>query len=80
MFLRGTSQHTVGWLLVGSGIRKAQDVGAHRKHQYNERPTVIRELWKRAFWLLVSFDRIGSAALGRNCGVGEEEFVLFSCV
>jgi hypothetical protein len=31
------------------------------------------ELWRRAFWLLVAFDRIGSVALGRPCCINEEE-------
>jgi hypothetical protein len=35
--------------------------------------TVQEELWKRAFWLLVAFDRVGSVSLGRPCCIGEEE-------
>jgi hypothetical protein len=31
------------------------------------------ELWRRAFWLLVAFDRVGSVALGRPCCINEEE-------
>jgi hypothetical protein len=73
MFLRGTASHPVGWFIVGVGIRKAQDVGAHRKNVYNNKPSVDEELWKRAWWCLVAFDRVGSTSLGRPCGVGEEE-------
>ena len=39
-----------GWIMVGVGLRLAQDVGAHRRQSPNTRPTVEDELWKRAFW------------------------------
>ncbi|KAF9241629.1 fungal-specific transcription factor domain-containing protein [Melanogaster broomeanus] len=74
MFLRGTAFHPVGWLFISIGLRKAQDVGAHRKKIYGDKPSVEEELWKRAFWMLVLYDRIGSAALGRPCCSGEEDF------
>ncbi|KAH7926730.1 hypothetical protein BV22DRAFT_1008428 [Leucogyrophana mollusca] len=74
MFLRGTAFHPVGWLFISIGLRKAQDVGAHRKKVYGNKPSVEEELWKRAFWMLVLYDRIGSAALGRPCCSGEEDF------
>lgn len=74
MFLRGTAFHPVGWLFISIGLRKAQDVGAHRKKIYGTKPSVEEELWKRAFWVLVLYDRIGSAALGRPCCSGEEDF------
>ncbi|KAG1816057.1 fungal-specific transcription factor domain-containing protein [Suillus subaureus] len=74
MFLRGTAYHPVGWLFISIGLRKAQDVGAHRKKIYGAKPSVEEELWKRAFWVLVLYDRIGSAALGRPCCSGEEDF------
>ncbi|KAJ3517259.1 hypothetical protein NLJ89_g629 [Agrocybe chaxingu] len=56
------------------GIRKAQDVGAHRKRAYQADMTADNELWKRAFWHLVAFDRLGSTSLGRSCTVVEEDF------
>ncbi|KAG6333681.1 hypothetical protein ID866_5411 [Astraeus odoratus] len=74
MFVRGTAFHPVAWLFISVGIRKAQDVGAHRKKVYGDKPSVEGELWKRAFWILVLYDRIGSAALGRPCCSGEEDF------
>ncbi|OAX39998.1 hypothetical protein K503DRAFT_715433 [Rhizopogon vinicolor AM-OR11-026] len=74
MFLRGTAFHPVAWLFISIGLRKAQDVGAHRKKIYGAKPSVEEELWKRAFWVLVLYDRIGSAALGRPCCSGEEDF------
>ncbi|KAF8910393.1 fungal-specific transcription factor domain-containing protein [Mucidula mucida] len=74
MFLRGTNSHALSWHLTSIGIRKAQDVGAHRRTVYHAKPNVVEELWKRAFWLLLGFDRIGSATLGRTCNVGEEDY------
>ena len=108
MFLRGSSLGPAGWVIIGMGLRKAMDVGAHRKKVYkytninnnkNKKSwnggggsnssntssprsdssfekvpqSVENELWKRAFWMLVLFDRIGSASLGRPCCVREEE-------
>ncbi|KAJ6504939.1 hypothetical protein DFH09DRAFT_1335141 [Mycena vulgaris] len=40
------------WRLVGVGIRLAQEVGAHRRTLPVYKPSVERELWKRAFWVL----------------------------
>ena len=106
MFLRGTSIGPAGWVVIGMGLRKALDVGAHRKKVYKFTNTnnslnksslsnsnqnsprsdgssekvpqsVENELWKRAFWMLVLFDRIGSASLGRPCCIREEEYVSF---
>ncbi|KAJ7710074.1 fungal-specific transcription factor domain-containing protein [Mycena olivaceomarginata] len=53
------------WTLIGIGIRLAQDVGAHRQREGP--PTVESELWKRGFWVLVSYDRQVSMSLGRSC-------------
>lgn len=77
MYLRGTNAFPVAWVFVSVGIRKAQDVGAHRKKIYRADPNVDDELWKRAFWHLVVFDRIGAMILGRACSIAEEEFVFF---
>ncbi|KAF7353488.1 Zn(2)-C6 fungal-type domain-containing protein [Mycena sanguinolenta] len=56
---------SASWALIGIGLRLAQDVGAHRQRE--GQPTVESELWKRAFWVLVSFDRQISMAQGRAC-------------
>lgn len=73
MFLRGSSSYPAAWVFVSVGMRKVQDVGAHRKKVYSGKPTVDEELWKRVFWHLLAFDRIGGANLGRGFGVGEGE-------
>ncbi|KAF7351239.1 Zn(2)-C6 fungal-type domain-containing protein [Mycena sanguinolenta] len=59
------------WTLIGIGIRLAQDVGAHRRRDGT--PTVETELWKRGFWVLVSYDRQVSMSLGRSCATQHED-------
>lgn len=53
------------------GLRKAQDLGVHRKWVYGNELTVEEEQWKRAFWILIVLDRINSAILGRTCCTDE---------
>ncbi|KAJ7662890.1 fungal-specific transcription factor domain-containing protein, partial [Mycena rosella] len=67
------STPTACWMLTGIGVRLAQDVGAHRSKNLRT-PTVESELWKRAFWVIVCYDRLCSAAFGRPCGTQYEDF------
>ncbi|KZT11021.1 uncharacterized protein LAESUDRAFT_644067 [Laetiporus sulphureus 93-53] len=76
MYFRGTVAHSESWTLISIGIRKAQDVGAHRKKVYGRKPTVEEELWKRAVWHLIAMDRLGSMLVGRSCCCREEDFDL----
>ncbi|KAJ6542285.1 fungal-specific transcription factor domain-containing protein [Mycena vulgaris] len=64
------------WKLVGVGIRLAQEIGAHRRTLPVYKPSVERELWKRAFWVLVYMDRSISATLGRTCAIHHNDFDL----
>ncbi|KAJ6511807.1 fungal-specific transcription factor domain-containing protein [Mycena vulgaris] len=64
------------WRLIGVGIRLAQEVGAHRRTPPAEKPSVERELWKRAFLVLVYMDRFISAGMGRTCAIHHEDFDL----
>jgi hypothetical protein len=50
MFLHSSSSPEAGWVLLGTAIRMAMDVGAHRQSTYGPKPTVVGEQWKRAFW------------------------------
>ncbi|KAJ7694369.1 fungal-specific transcription factor domain-containing protein [Mycena rosella] len=68
------STPTPCWTLIGIGIRLAQEVGAHRSKNMSGPPTVESELWKRAFWLIICYDRIASTALGRPCTTQYEDF------
>ncbi|KAK7682544.1 hypothetical protein QCA50_014344 [Cerrena zonata] len=76
VYLQGTSAPQACWTAIGVGIRLAQDVGAHRRKVYSKAPTVEDELWKRAFWCLVSMDRMMSITLGRPCAIQDEDFDL----
>jgi len=78
LFLRNSIAYPVGWHVAAAGLRKAQDVGAHRKKTYREKASVEGELWKRAFWCLILFDVFGSSGLGRSCCISEEECVDFT--
>ncbi|KAI0644481.1 fungal-specific transcription factor domain-containing protein [Trametes meyenii] len=62
------------WTLIGLGLRVAQDVGIHRKKTYSTMSRVEGELWKRAFWCLVAFDRVTSFTMGRACALQDEDF------
>ncbi|THU81703.1 hypothetical protein K435DRAFT_841203 [Dendrothele bispora CBS 962.96] len=44
------------WILSGTAIRLAHGRGIHRRSQQNTKPTVEGELWKRAFWALITVD------------------------
>jgi hypothetical protein len=54
-FLQGSSVPQTCWLIIGVGIRLAQDVGAHRRKVYGSKPSVVREQWIRVFWSACSF-------------------------
>ncbi|KAG5729774.1 hypothetical protein E4T56_gene936 [Termitomyces sp. T112] len=54
------------WTELGTALRMAQEVGAHRRRTLKA-PTVEDELWKRAFWVLNSLDRLLSSFSGRQC-------------
>ncbi|KAF8173174.1 fungal-specific transcription factor domain-containing protein [Mycena galopus ATCC 62051] len=62
------------WTLIGVGLRLAQDIGVHRRKAPTEVPSVERELFKRAFWVLVCLDRNMSAGMGRTCAMQFEDF------
>ncbi|KAJ7289428.1 fungal-specific transcription factor domain-containing protein [Mycena rebaudengoi] len=51
------------WRVVGSGVRLAQDMGAHRS-----RPTITpeTEMIKRACWILILYDSVLSLVMGRS--------------
>ncbi|KAL1696401.1 fungal-specific transcription factor domain-containing protein [Schizophyllum commune] len=74
MYMRGTHFFASAWLNTAVGTVKAQDIGAHRQSIYKDLKPADRELWKRAWWCLVLFDRMDSASLGRPCATREEDF------
>ncbi|GLB37611.1 putative fungal specific transcription factor [Lyophyllum shimeji] len=75
LYAQATSQPETCWVMVGIGIRYAQDVGAHRKKP-NQKPSVENELWKRCFTILMTIDAIVCAFLGRPRATISEDFDL----
>ncbi|KAJ6592379.1 fungal-specific transcription factor domain-containing protein [Mycena capillaripes] len=73
-FLDGSTAPQACWTLIGLGLRLAQDIGCHRRSARIEVPSVERELYKRAFWVLVYWDRNLSANMGRTCAVQYDDF------
>ncbi|KAK0467828.1 fungal-specific transcription factor domain-containing protein [Desarmillaria tabescens] len=73
-YVQGFSVHS-SWTILGTAMRMAQDLGAHRKQRPGMLPSAEEELLKRAFWVLVCMDRIVSMALGRPCAIQEEDIV-----
>ncbi|KAL0576125.1 Gypsy retrotransposon integrase-like protein 1 [Marasmius crinis-equi] len=76
MFLQPTSTPEMCWILLGHGVRHALGVGVHRK-SFRGGPGNVsadRELWKRAFWCLVTIDIFMSAFLGRPRATNPAEY------
>ncbi|KAI9063836.1 hypothetical protein FKP32DRAFT_1592070 [Trametes sanguinea] len=76
IYIQGTTAPQTTWVLIGIGIRKALDVGAHRKSMYKTEPNVEDELWRRAFWTLMFLEIWSSYGLGRPPCIHEEEYDL----
>ncbi|PBK73560.1 hypothetical protein ARMSODRAFT_638994 [Armillaria solidipes] len=73
-YVQGCAAPHASWTLVGTGIRMAQDLGAHRRHSKPGQPrNAEEELLKRAFWVIVSLDRVISLSLGRPCAIQDED-------
>ncbi|KAJ7032619.1 fungal-specific transcription factor domain-containing protein [Mycena alexandri] len=72
-FLECSSEPQTAWTLIGFGLRRAQDIGAHRRTAPYEVPSVENELLKRAFWVLMYMDRLMSAGTGRPCALEESD-------
>ncbi|KAK7043157.1 Gypsy retrotransposon integrase-like protein 1 [Paramarasmius palmivorus] len=75
IFLHGCTDPHAPWTVLGTGIRIAQEMGAHRKRM-SASPSVEGELLKRAFWGLVCMDYFVSAKLGRPCAIQDDDFDL----
>lgn len=62
------------WAQIGMALRLSQEVGGHRRRRSKGSvPTAEDELWKRAFWVVLSVDRWMSQSSGRPCGLQDEE-------
>ncbi|KAF7309763.1 Fungal-trans domain-containing protein [Mycena indigotica] len=76
MFIHGTTAPHASWTYLSFGIRIAQDVGAHRQKDAGHHWTAEDELWKRAFWALMYFDRLTSSYYGRPSAMQDEDMDL----
>ncbi|KAJ7774516.1 putative fungal-specific transcription factor [Mycena maculata] len=63
----------VAWSQIGFGLRRAQDVGAHRRMKQSH-PTPENEHWKRVFWVLLCLDWISGTATGRPLAMHEQDY------
>ncbi|KAJ7141494.1 fungal-specific transcription factor domain-containing protein [Mycena epipterygia] len=61
------------WNQIGFGLRRAQDVGAHRR-RIEPHPTAESEQWKRAFWVLLCLDWQFSTDSGRPLAMHDQDF------
>ncbi|KAJ7091076.1 fungal-specific transcription factor domain-containing protein [Mycena epipterygia] len=74
-FLLGSvAAQPASWMLVGIGLRLAQDAGAHRRTTHVDSSAVERELWKRSFWVLFYLDGYVSRIMGRTCAIQYDDF------
>ncbi|THU78289.1 hypothetical protein K435DRAFT_973589 [Dendrothele bispora CBS 962.96] len=71
-----TARPSAGWVLTGIAMRIAQERGVHRRPTDDSKPTVERELWKRAFWMLVVIDTRMSSFFGRPRATSTQDFDL----
>ncbi|KAJ7595474.1 fungal-specific transcription factor domain-containing protein [Mycena floridula] len=69
----GSNMPESAWSLIGLAVRHAHDIGIHRKISMKHR-TVDTELWKRAFWVLVSMDIWFSVIIGRPRATNPEDY------
>ncbi|THV02448.1 hypothetical protein K435DRAFT_749568 [Dendrothele bispora CBS 962.96] len=74
IFLIGSSCPQAAWTLVSIGIRFAQELGVHRRKPDGYKWTAEDEQKKRAFWVLVSLDRLISCFVGRPSSIRDEDF------
>ncbi|KDR67576.1 hypothetical protein GALMADRAFT_258255 [Galerina marginata CBS 339.88] len=77
LFAQSTQTPQGIWSQIGLAVRLSQEVGAHRRRRKDGAPpTAEDEIWKRAFWIVLSLDRTMSSFSGRPCGLQDEDFDL----
>uniref|UniRef100_A0A0W0FBI2 Xylanolytic transcriptional activator regulatory domain-containing protein n=1 Tax=Moniliophthora roreri TaxID=221103 RepID=A0A0W0FBI2_MONRR len=72
-FVYCTTTPEACWILLGHGVRCAQDLGIHQRQPRNAKPTVESQLLNRAFWCLFVIDVLLFTALGRPRAIHPEE-------
>ncbi|QRV93178.1 Fungal specific transcription factor domain [Ceratobasidium sp. AG-Ba] len=78
LLVRSSFEPHNAWIIVGLGLRSAQDVGMHRRRVPPEGETlsVEDEMKKRAFWALLCLDRVMGLQMGRPSGIQDVDFDL----
>ncbi|KAJ6587119.1 fungal-specific transcription factor domain-containing protein [Mycena vulgaris] len=74
LFTLGTSSPQASWLYLGLGVRFIQERGEHRRKREGHKLTAETEIWKRAFWCLLSLDRSVCSFLGRPSAIHVEDY------
>ncbi|CAE6422895.1 unnamed protein product [Rhizoctonia solani] len=66
------------WIIVGLGLRSAQDVGMHRRRvpPPGENLSIEDEMKKRAFWALLFLDRTTGMQMGRPSAIQDVDLDL----
>jgi hypothetical protein len=73
-YLLGTASPLAAWPTLGYAIRRAYDVGLHRRaNPYWTHSVLIDEVRKRVWWALYCLDRSLSAGLGRPLLIQDED-------
>ncbi|KAJ7647014.1 fungal-specific transcription factor domain-containing protein [Roridomyces roridus] len=73
LYLQALSPTVLGWIQIGFGLRRAQDVGAHRLRK-QPRPTAENEQWKRVFWVLLCLEWLHGTRSGRPIVMHQQDF------
>ncbi|KAJ4483215.1 fungal-specific transcription factor domain-containing protein [Lentinula aciculospora] len=74
IYMLGTSSPSSSWILCAAGIRFAEELGVHRRQPEGTKWTSLDEQKRRAFWVLVSLDRLISSFVGRPSAIRDEDF------
>ncbi|KAJ3989876.1 fungal-specific transcription factor domain-containing protein [Lentinula detonsa] len=74
IYMLGTSSPSSSWILCAAGIRFAEELGVHRRQPEGQKWTSLDEQKRRAFWVLVSLDRLISGFVGRPSAIRDEDF------
>ncbi|KAJ8076398.1 Gypsy retrotransposon integrase-like protein 1 [Marasmius tenuissimus] len=71
-WLKSCTYSYASWTLLGLGIRLAQDVGVHNP-RIQRSPNAEDELWKRAFFILLYYERTMGSFMGRSPILHDDE-------
>ncbi|KAJ7459699.1 fungal-specific transcription factor domain-containing protein [Mycena latifolia] len=74
LFHLGSSAPQNSWLHLGIGIRSLQQRGEHRRKRLDRKRDALDEMWRRAFWSILSLDRLLCFFLGRPAGIHTEDY------